>query len=480
MLSLSLSLWVACVRQDGPPDAPPSTDTTSPTSSPTSPGTPTVPTPPTARRLVAMLHGGGPEEDALFARFVADAGGGRFVTLGSNDPQDPYLRFWDEYFVSLGAEDAVTVNTASRDDAMDPAAAAAVDEADALFIRGGDQAAYLFEWTDTPLHDALRRAVARGVAIGGSSAGCAVLGERVFDARLASPGPWEALDDPFDGLTFTDGWLDVVPGVITDTHLTERGRMPRLAAFVARWWADGRTDALGVGVDPETALFVYDDGTAEVAGPGSVTVLRPPATATVAPGEPLDLRDMALWQLPAGYVVRLEPIGDPGDLVVARPDWVTPAAPVALPVAWPVVDLDGSDRSQRALGDWVIPEIDDPDYPWYYGRLTEAPGSGTLPGAFVLTQMYGESDDFEAHVGGMLWTLARHPGTVGIGVDLRHRVRTTDPPGIEVGRGWALVLDTRTATFAADPARSPQTVALEGATLHVVAEGRMYALGTGR
>lgn len=428
-------------------------------------------TSPSGRHLVAMLHGGGPEADDLFGRFVSESNQGRIVTIGSNEPADPDLAFFDGYFRSLGAVGASTVNTTSRADADALSNVALVDAADALFFRGGDQAAYLEEWTGTRLHEAIVRAVERGVPVAGTSAGCAILGERIYDARVASVDAWQALDDPFDpGLTFSGAFVDLLPGVLTDTHFTERGRLGRLAVFLARWQEEGGDDVVGLGVDPETALYVYDDGSAEVMGIGSITVLRPPTERTVLPGESVDLRGMRLWQLPAGYTVDL----DAPDVVLGRPTWVAAVPPIAPLLPWVPGRLDGDDRAHRQLGDRVIPEIDAPDDPWYRGELTEAPGRSELPGAFVLTRLYDDSDRFEAHIGGMMWTLGRHPGTIGIGIDIDHRAFDTDPAGIRVERGWALIVDTRTATFAGDPGGVPQTVAIEGATVHVIGEGSSW------
>lgn len=453
--------WLVACRPSGPTTQaipePSSTTTPAPTSSPGS-------------RLVAMLHGGGPEDDTLFGRFVEESGAGHVVTLGSAEPDDPNLHFFDGYFVSLGAAQGSTINTTDRSDALDPALAAVVDRADALFIRGGDQAAYLQEWSETPLHDAIRRAVARGVPVAGTSAGCALLGERIYDARVASVDAWQVLDDPFDpGLTFTDGWLELLPGVVTDTHLTERGRLPRLAVFVARWHEAGHPDPTGLGLDPETALFVYADGRSEVAGTGSVSVVRRAQAQALTPGAPLELRSAPLWQLPAGYVLELSA----ADPVRARPSWVTPPPPAPAPTPWPDVRLDGDRVADRALGDWWIPELDDPGYPWYHGDLTEAPGRSVLPGTILVTRLYDIAERFEAHTGGLLWSLARHPEAIGIGIDVGLSASTRDG-ALVVDRGWALVVDPRGASWAADPGAAPQTVALEGASLHVVPRGRTW------
>ncbi|HMV66829.1 MAG TPA: Type 1 glutamine amidotransferase-like domain-containing protein, partial [Myxococcota bacterium] len=204
-----------------------------------------------------MLHGGGPEDDVIFGAFVEAAGFGRVVTLGAlTDPADPDLTWWDGYFLSLGAATAATVNTFDAGDLDDADLAATVAGADAIFVRGGDQARYV-RWWGHAIGDAIVEAFDGGAILGGSSAGCAILGELVYDAVEGSAAPYDVLLDPYDpALTFTPGLAAGVPGVLTDTHFTERGRLVRLAGMLARGQADEGVARLGVGVDPETALFL--------------------------------------------------------------------------------------------------------------------------------------------------------------------------------------------------------------------------------
>ena len=142
-----------------------------------------------------MLHGGGAEDDAIFAKFVEAAGYGHIVTLGAvEDPGSyPDLLFWDGYFTGLGAASAETINTESRGDASLPAVATALAAADGVFIRGGDQSRYLDHWQGTVLQTELIAAYDRGAIVGGSSAGAMILGRPLYDARVAGVAAWEAL-----------------------------------------------------------------------------------------------------------------------------------------------------------------------------------------------------------------------------------------------------------------------------------------------
>ncbi len=435
-------------------------------------------TDPPAVRL--MLHGGGAEEDEVYERFVAAAGYGHIVTLGAvPDPGTyPDLLFWDGYFVELGAASAETINTESADDAEDAAVVAALDAADGVYVRGGDQSRYLEHWEDTALHAALAEAWDRGAVVGGSSAGCAILGERIYDARVGGVAAWEALLDPYDPtITFSDDLLGALPRVITDTHFTERGRLGRLAVFLERWKLDGAANPLGIGVDPMTALFVSSDGTAEVVGRGAVTVIETSdSQATLTAGEPPDIRTQRVWQLPSGYRVLIPAFGTCTSPVLERPAYVAPTQGwQALPGDFTAVALDGDDLDQRALGDWQLGGLDDSPYGWIDGELTLEPGDGTLPGTLLVTGLYEDSDFFENHLGGMIWALAQHPELAAIGLDI-YLDASAEPPATlaAAADSYLLVIDARTAGWSGVPAGGWQTAGLEGATLSVIGPGQAW------
>ena len=429
-----------------------------------------------APRVRLMLHGGGAEDADLYGRFVEAAGAGHIVTHGAvEDPETyEYLLFWDQYFVDLGAASAQTLNTESAADADTAEVVDALAAADGVYIRGGDQSRYLEHWTGTPLHDGLLEAWERGAVIGGSSAGCAILGQRSYDARVGGVAAWEALLDPHDPtITFTDDFLPALPGVVTDTHFTERGRLGRLAVFLERWKLDGEASPLGIGVDPMTALFVWSDGTAEVQGSGSVTLVDPTAsTATLAAGLPPDIRGQRAWQLPAGYRVDLGQVT--GDPVLQRPAYVTPwTGWEPLDGGFAAQDLDGDRYAHRMLGDLYLDGLESHADAWRDGDLSLLEGQGELPGLLLVTALYEDSDYYENHLGGMTWAVAQHPDTVAVGLDVYLAAEASPPATLTAaGDSYLLVLDGRTVTWSGIPAAGGwQTAALEGFTLSVVGPG---------
>jgi len=103
--------------------------------------------------------------------------------------------------------------------------------------------------------------------------------------------------------------------VITDTHFSERGRLGRLAAFLAKSEQLAQRPLLGLGVDEAAAVAVEGDGTARVyaSAPGAgAVVLRGGFTAPQAEDKPMNLDRFkvevagvhSLLHLPSGQVER--------------------------------------------------------------------------------------------------------------------------------------------------------------------------------
>lgn len=117
------------------------------------------------------------------------------------------------------------------------------------------------------------------VPIGGTSAGCAIMGTFVYTGENGSIVSTEALSNPFDSrLTVRKSTLINHPflqNLITDQHFTERGREGRLVSFLARLKSQSQTIGLrGIAVDERTALCVDRNGDAIVLGTGSVTIIE--------------------------------------------------------------------------------------------------------------------------------------------------------------------------------------------------------------
>src|SRR5271157_2369523 len=250
-----------------------------------------------------LLAGGGNTPDEAYRWFVQKAAGGDAGTIRASgaDAMNRVLL------------DAGSLNSAStllfhdRAAAADPFVVEKIRQASALFIAGGDQWNYVRMWKGTPMGDAINDLVRRGVPVGGSSAGLAVLGEFAFSAEHDSVTSAQALANPFDERVAIASDFIRIPllkGNVTDTHFVKRDRMGRTLAFLARLAQDGRArPARAIAVDEGNAILLENSGAARLSGPGAAYFLELAAAAPPAvcePGKPLTVRHIAVYRIAAG------------------------------------------------------------------------------------------------------------------------------------------------------------------------------------
>lgn len=246
-----------------------------------------------------VLMGGGTDVDAAFQWMIAKAGGGDFVVVRATGADG-----YNTYLYDMGGVDSVeTLVIKTRAGASNAFVIDKINQAEMIFIAGGDQSDYINLWKGTPVETALRNAMARKVPIGGTSAGMAVLGQFDFAALNGTVTSKQALSNPYDHrVTLDQGFLTApsLNGVIGDPHFVTRDRMGRLLTFMARTLQDAWVStaaARGIGVDEETALLI-DDGVATRVGAGSAYFLRPLSAPLVcAPKQPLTFRDVQAQRL---------------------------------------------------------------------------------------------------------------------------------------------------------------------------------------
>lgn len=240
------------------------------------------------------LMGGGTDLDEAFRWLCDHAAGGDLLVLRATGKDD-----YNPYIQKLCRLNSVaTLVIPDRSAAQVPFVANAIRHAGVLFIAGGDQANYVNYWSGTPVQDELNAAIERGIPIGGTSAGLAVLGEYAYSARGDKPDDPNldgktAMADPFGPrITLEHGFLHVplLTGIITDSHFARRNRMGRLLVFLGRLNQPANTAApagagvRGLGIDERAAVLLDPDGTARVVGQGPAYLVEcPQGQGTVLP-----------------------------------------------------------------------------------------------------------------------------------------------------------------------------------------------------
>jgi cyanophycinase len=232
-----------------------------------------------APRAGFALMGGGTDLDEAFRWLCNRAGGGDFLVLRASGGGD-----YNRYIQSLCKLNSVgTIVIPSRHAALDPFVSNAISHSSAIFIAGGDQAKYINFWMGTPVETALNDAIGRGIPIGGTSAGLAVMGQYAYTAQGDNPDDPNldgkaALADPFSPrVSLSKGFLNIpiLKDIITDTHFARRDRMGRLLVFLARLnEPEGKPTSKplgirGIGVQERAALLVQPDGRGTVVGYGN-------------------------------------------------------------------------------------------------------------------------------------------------------------------------------------------------------------------
>lgn len=273
-------------------------------------GDPGAPTPGKVSPGLLLMGGGDRNHDAV-RWFLRKAGNGHVVVLRASQAGEIGEEFHREVG---GAASVETFVFHDRRAASDPRILRSLKAADGIFIAGGDQSRYVRYWRGTPVAEALDAHVRAGKPLGGTSAGLAMLGEYLYGAMdggsQTSP---EALADPLGPAnTIETGFLHLalLEGVVTDTHFSERERLGRLLAFVAKaetLAGEGRP-LIGLGVDEDAAVAVDGDGTGKVYATrahAGATVVRGGFPRVQVPGRPLALVRVELVGAGTGSTLHL-------------------------------------------------------------------------------------------------------------------------------------------------------------------------------
>ena len=254
-----------------------------------------------------VLAGGGKDVDAAMSWMLERSGGGDIVVLRASGGGG-----YNQYLFGLAPVDSVeSIVFKSREASSNPFVLDRILKAEALFFAGGDQWRYVDFWRGTPVEHAIHELIRRGVPIGGTSAGLAILGQYAFSAEHDTIQSPEALANPFDArVTLTRDFLKIpaLAGTLTDSHFAARDRMGRLAVFLARLMESGVKAPRGLGVDERTAAMLEPDGRIKVTGEGAAYVLTP--TAPPESMRPLTFRGIGVRRIGASgessYTVSVE------------------------------------------------------------------------------------------------------------------------------------------------------------------------------
>ena len=224
-----------------------------------------------------LLMGGSTDVDAAIQWFLQRAGGGDVVVIRSSGA-DGYNTYMYN-MVPVNSVESIIIDSRTKADLA--TVTQKIRNAEALFIAGGDQWNYVNYWKNSGTEDAINYLInTKGVTVGGTSAGLAILGSAYYSAQSGSVTTAQALANPYHRY-LTLGANDFITApflsnTITDSHYSQRDRQGRHVTFMARLMKDfGYTTTVkGIGIDEQTAVCIDDAGIGKVYGTNNAYFLK--------------------------------------------------------------------------------------------------------------------------------------------------------------------------------------------------------------
>lgn len=249
-----------------------------------------------------VLMGGGTDVDAAFQWMCARSGDGDFLIIRATgtDAYNPYIQQ-----LCPNENSVATLIIPSQTAASDAFVISTIQNAEALWIAGGDQSNYINFWKGTPVQNEINALIARGVPVGGTSAGMNVLTQFVYSA-LESKGATssQSLADPFNRYITLDrdfANLTTLQGIIGDPHFVTRDRMGRDLAFMCRIYTNGWSSApRDIAIDERTALLIDAAGHGAIVGSSTAYFMQAPGAPQVCqPKTPLTYSNISVYRIDA-------------------------------------------------------------------------------------------------------------------------------------------------------------------------------------
>jgi len=155
----------------------------------------------------------------------------------------------------------IKVETAA--DANDPVLIKRIQGSHAVFFTGGDQSKLCGLLDQTTMLKAIRNKYYEDqhFIVGGTSAGAMSMPETIITGGVIAAALFKG------DIRIAKG-LDLIQGILVDTHFIKRGRFARLAHAVALY-----PTCLGVGLEEDTALLITEGNQATCIGSGMVILI---------------------------------------------------------------------------------------------------------------------------------------------------------------------------------------------------------------
>ena len=199
----------------------------------------------------------------ILATFAMFAGGphARIAVIPTASSIESAGERYKAIFLDLGCASASVLYVGDRRDADSRSAVDVLHNATGIFMTGGNQLRLSSLLGGTAVDRTMRARWQAGAIVGGTSAGASILSSHMVAFGASGESPRQRMAQMVGGFGY-------VEEVVIDQHFRQRDRIGRLLMMVSATPA-----LLGVGVDEDTAALFGPNGTIDVIGRNSVTIV---------------------------------------------------------------------------------------------------------------------------------------------------------------------------------------------------------------
>ncbi|MHC2991007.1 cyanophycinase [Pontibacter sp. HJ8] len=222
------------------------------------------------------------------------------ITTASSIPEEMGKMYTDA-FLLLGCDNVGVLPIQQPCDAANPLYLDRLREANAVMFTGGDQERIRQVFLKTEALQILkcRYEQEEMFLISGTSAGAMALSKTIIDGSIGT-------DSLVKGKVELKEGMNLIDGVIIDTHFVNRRRMPRLIEAIARV-----PSHIGIGLGEDTGILIKNNACVETIGSGLVIILdgrrmEKNNYRDIREGEALCLENLILHVLPKGQKYNLQ------------------------------------------------------------------------------------------------------------------------------------------------------------------------------
>ncbi|QSS96807.1 T9SS type A sorting domain-containing protein [Psychroflexus sp. ALD_RP9] len=216
------------------------------------------------------LMGGGTENDNAMQWFLNLANSGDVLVLRTSGSDAYNTYFYNELGVTLNSVETLVISSSQA--SQENYIINRINQAEAIWFAGGNQSNYLDFFKSNAINEAINHHInIKQGAIGGTSAGMAILGDYYFSASNGTVTSSEALFNPYHpniSLGESDFLnIPILETTITDTHFDNPDRKGRLSVFLARLLLNNpNTSVKGIAAEEFTAICIDQNAMAKVYG----------------------------------------------------------------------------------------------------------------------------------------------------------------------------------------------------------------------